>query len=316
MSAGIAEVMPKEEAVCMRVLIPIDVTSSGSAAVNAAASRPWPPGTTFCVLHVVVGVYPPLLLPRLFETAKTIILPRLDGAAEALKRVGWNVRAEVLEGSPRRTINAFAKEWRADLVMAGSHDRSPLARLFLGGTAQSVMRHAPCSVEIVRLRRNASGRGNEMKILMATDGSEFSAVALRSVASRPWPEGSKLKVISVPEFILTKDDSYLETHPLKEFEDLGTASIEDAKRCIATAEEILRDCPLGVSSELPKYEDRPYQVILHEAEEWQADLIVVGSHGRTGFDRVIMGSVSEAVALHAKCSVEIIRDTAITQREP
>jgi nucleotide-binding universal stress UspA family protein len=54
-------------------------------------------------------------------------------------------------------------------------------------------------------------------------------------------------------------------------------------------------------------EERPYRVILNEAESWQADLIVVGSHGRSGFDRVVMGSVSEAVALHATCSVEVIR---------
>jgi nucleotide-binding universal stress UspA family protein len=175
------------------------------------------------------------------------------------------------------------------------------------------MRHAPCSVEIVRLRRDSWQERAALRILTATDGSEFSAAALRSVAARPWPEGSKLKVISVPEFILTKDDSYLETHSLKKFEDLGATAIEDAKRSIAAAHEILTGCPLALSSALSKYEDRPYQVILHEAEEWQADLIVVGSHGRSGFDRVVMGSVSEAVALHAKCSVEIIRDAKLTQ---
>jgi nucleotide-binding universal stress UspA family protein len=48
-------------------------------------------------------------------------------------------------------------------------------------------------------------------------------------------------------------------------------------------------------------------VILDEAEKWKVDVIVLGSHGRSGFDRMVMGSVSEAVALHAKCSVEVIR---------
>jgi len=46
-----------------------------------------------------------------------------------------------------------------------------------------------------------------------------------------------------------------------------------------------RGCPLAVTAELPKYEDRHHQVILHEAEQWEADLIVVGSHGQTGFDK-------------------------------
>jgi nucleotide-binding universal stress UspA family protein len=278
--------------------------------VKAAAARPWPPGTSFCLLNISVAMYPPRIVPRIFADAKTKVLQRLDRAAEPLKRAGWNVRTEVVEGSPRRTINAFAKEWRADLVMVGSHERSQLARLCLGSTAQSVMRNAPCSVEIVRLRQANGGSEAEggWKILAATDGSEFSSAALRSVGRRPWPAGSQLKVISVPEFILAKDAFYLETHEVKELGDLGAASIEEGKKCIAAAREILSGSPLTVSAELPEYEDRPYQVILHEAEKWHADLIVVGSHGRTGFDRVVMGSVSEAVALHAKCSVEIVRE--------
>jgi nucleotide-binding universal stress UspA family protein len=76
---------------------------------------------------------------------------------------------------------------------------------------------------------------------------------------------------------------------------------------------MLSACPLDVSTEVPEYEDRPYQVILHEAENWHADLIVVGSHGRSGLDRLVMGSISEAVALHAKCSVEIIREPRPTR---
>jgi nucleotide-binding universal stress UspA family protein len=144
-----------------------------------------------------------------------------------------------------------------------------------------------------------------MRILVATDGSEFSLTALRSVANRPWPAGSVAKVISVPEFILFKDPSYLETHEVK---DLNKASMEDAKLAIAAGVGILSGAELKVCSDVPTFEDRPYLVILNEAETWQADMIVVGSHGRTGFDRIVMGSVAEAVALHAKSSVEVIRE--------
>jgi len=293
----------------MKVLIPLEMAPGEASAVKVAAARPWPPGTTFCLLNISVPLCPPLVVPRVFENSKTKILAQLDRVAERLKKCGWDVRTEVLEGSPRRTINAFAKEWRADLVMVGSHERSPLARLYLGNTAQSVMRHAPCSVEIVRSRGDDGlQKSGALKILVGTDGSEFSTAALRAVTARPWPAGSKLKVISVPEFILTKDASYLETHEIRDLGDLGAASIEEAKKCIAAALEILSGSPLTVSAEVPEYEDRPYQVILHEAQEWRADLIVLGSHGRSGFDRVVMGSVSEAVALHAKCSVEIVRE--------
>lgn len=296
----------------MRVLIPLDVRSGKGTAVNAAAARPWPIGTAFCLLYVLVPATSAMAVPRLFEISKKAILERLDRAAQPLRKAGWMVRTELRTGSSARAIILFAKEWAADLIMAGSHERSPLACRFLGGTAQSVMRHAPCSVEIVRADRSSSigdlTGGNGRKILVATDGSQFSAAALRSVAGRPWPQGSQVKVVSVPEFILTKEARYLETSEIQELGNLGAASLEEAKHCIAKAREILSRSPLDVTTEIPEYEERPYQAILQEAEKWQADLIVLGSHGRSGFDRVVMGSVSEAVGLHAKCSVEIIRE--------
>jgi hypothetical protein len=84
----------------MRVLIAVEVASEESAAMNAAIARPWPPGTVFCLLHVVVPMYPPLLVPRVFEDSKTKILQQLDRAAEPLKKAGWTVKTEVLEGEP------------------------------------------------------------------------------------------------------------------------------------------------------------------------------------------------------------------------
>ena len=196
--------------------------------------------------------------------------------------------------------------------MVGCNDVSDLTRLFLGSTAQSVVRHAPCSVEVVRPHPGTgnSGRGRGMRMLVATDGSEFSLAALCSVANRPWAAGSIAKVISVPEFVLVTDSSYLQTHEVK---DLGMSAIEDAKMSVAAGVHALSKSGLEVCSEIPTVEGRPYRVILNEAETWHADMIVVGSHGRSGFDRVIMGSVSEAVALHAKCSVEVIRQAKSKQ---
>lgn len=59
----------------------------------------------------------------------------------------------------------------------------------------------------------------------------------------------------------------------------------------------------------------PKQVILDEAESWVADLIIVGSHGYGAWDRFLLGSVSNAVATHAKCSVEIVRRKQISESE-
>lgn len=292
----------------MRVLIAADGMTSKLASARVAAKRPWPSGSCFCFLKVF-SPYPFTAAPIIQEKLKQKVLHNLYVAAKTLQDVGWDATVEICPGSARRDINKFAKEWGAELVMVGCNDLNDLGRLFLGSTAQAVVRHAPCSVEVVRPHRgtDVSACHSGMRILVATDGSEFSLAALRSVADRPWPPESSAKVISVPEFILFKDPAYLET---PEAIDLGKASIEDAKLSVRAAVGILSESELKVCSDIPVFEDRPYRVILHEAETWQADMIVVGSHGRTGFDRIVMGSVAETVAVHANCSVEVVRGKA------
>jgi nucleotide-binding universal stress UspA family protein len=297
----------------VRVLIATNGLSPEVLAAQVAWERPWPKGSTFCLMHVL-DPYPFSRTPLSFDRAKELVLHNLQNAAGSLKQAGWDISTEICLGSPRRGINRFARGWRADLVMVGCNDASDLTRLFLGSTAQSVVRHAPCSVEVVRPRPDGavSSANRPMKILIATDGSDFSVAALRSVANRPWPAGSSTKVISVPEFIFLQTSPYFAAG---EVEQLESASLDEAKKAAAAGVEILATAGLKTVSEVPSFEDRPHRVILHEAETWGADLVVVGSHGRSGFDRFVMGSISEAVALHAKCSVEIIRESKLIANE-
>jgi nucleotide-binding universal stress UspA family protein len=158
-------------------------------------------------------------------------------------------------------------------------------------------------VRPVREDTNAEPKPH-LRILVATDGSEFSTAALRSLAERPWPSGSKVKIISVPEFPPLQEFSYLNAG---EAEDLRVACEEEAAICAAKGVEMLAGSALNVHSDVPKERDRVFQVILNEAEKWEADVIVLGSHGHSGFDPVDIGSVSEEVGLRSKCSVAVIR---------
>ncbi len=79
---------------------------------------------------------------------------------------------------------------------------------------------------------------------------------------------------------------------------------------LAQAAQTLRPAGFKVTSSVE--EGDPREVILNSADTWNADLIMVGSHGRKGFDRLLVGSVSEAVARHARCSVEIVRIHPVT----
>ena len=144
-----------------------------------------------------------------------------------------------------------------------------------------------------------------MNVLVATDGSECSLTALRSVGSRPWPEGSKFKVISIPEpYMPLSEFPQLE---MKEIERLNAAALKDAKRYANAGAQILRKSGFETCAETPLPRESDGREIVKEAERWPAAMIVLGSHGRRGFERLTIGSVSEHVALHAPCSVEVIR---------
>jgi len=143
-----------------------------------------------------------------------------------------------------------------------------------------------------------------MKILIAIDGSEFSNAALQSVLARPWPPNSEVKVLHVvepPSLLMGREMA----GPDPEFEAVWNALRGQAKELVAKAADRLRGANFNVSTEL--VEGDPKSQIIDAANEWHADMIVLGSHGRTGLSRFLIGGVSQAVVRHAHCSVEIIR---------
>lgn len=146
-----------------------------------------------------------------------------------------------------------------------------------------------------------------MKILLAIDGSPCSDVAVEEVARRPWPQGSTVKVLtaweSAPAVPITPEIWAL---PPNYFEELDAALRQQGQNIVDRAlqklkanKSIMADAVLAPGS--------PRPTILDEAESWGADLIVVGSHGCGAWKRFLLGSVSQGVVAHAKCSVEVVR---------
>ncbi len=145
-----------------------------------------------------------------------------------------------------------------------------------------------------------------MKILLAVDGSVFSDAAVASLAKRPWPADSEVKIISVMEPFqpyMTEVWSL----PADFWEEMDKSAKQQANDALDKAVEMFNsaESTLVIHTEIAK--GNPKSVIVDEAEKWGADLIVLGSHGYTGLKRMFLGSVSQAVASHAKCSVEIVR---------
>ncbi|MDX2029034.1 MAG: universal stress protein [Blastocatellia bacterium] len=146
-----------------------------------------------------------------------------------------------------------------------------------------------------------------MKILLAVDGSEYGKFAVESVAARPWPAGTVIKVLSAiePPYLPATETWVL---PETYYSQLETAGREQAQTAAREAVEMLQ-AKHGAQIELiTEIKDgNPKDVILDEARHWGADLIVLGSHGYRGLQRFLLGSVSHTVATHAPCSVEIVR---------
>lgn len=142
----------------MKILLAVDDSPYSADAVEEVSARPWPPGTTVRLLSAV-DITPiatePVFVPSLdFETIRNEIARRykevMSRAAASLKEKGLPVEMVVRNGDPRSVIVDEAKDWPADLIVVGSHGYSGVKRWLLGSVAQSVVSHAPCSVEVVR----------------------------------------------------------------------------------------------------------------------------------------------------------------------
>lgn len=143
-----------------------------------------------------------------------------------------------------------------------------------------------------------------MRILLAVDDSTFSEAATRAVIEQMKPDDSEVYVLHA-------------FHPLTYLTEIGSQSVVESLKAIegrrqAEAKELLvrTGQPLekaGFKVKTVLMDTDPRDAIIDQAEKWKADLIVVGSHGWKGLDRLLIGSVAEHVARHANCSVEIVR---------
>jgi nucleotide-binding universal stress UspA family protein len=305
----------------LKLLLTIEPTDTSGVVARQVAARPWPDGTVACVLTVIE--YPAVpsevwkeangdieFVRRTMQTKAEDVVAR---TANELTAAGLLAKGFILEGDPRTEIVDEAKKRLADFIFIRSHVFHSITRWLLGSVAKTVLREAPCSVEVVRLASDETVLGGRrgMKILLATDGSEFSKAAASSVAARPWPENSEVNVISAadPFGFSVEDERVHVEEPIGESDDRGEVYVTREERAVLEAKEILAYAGLKLTGKVVS--GYPKAAIVDEAKVWGADLIVVGAHGRRGLERVLLGSVSEAVAMHAHCSVEVIRSRVL-----
>lgn len=225
---------------------------------------------------------------RAFDEAAALSVAGAKVVGEMFPR--WNVKPEAVAGVPHWEIIAKAEEWKPDLIVVGSHGRSAAGRFFLGSVSQKVLYEAGCSVRISRGRELP--RDAPVRLILGTDGSTDADAMIDTVAGRNWPSGTDVRLVTAIEaFHQYAGDP--DTH-LNRIRDIQT-------RAVARLTAAGLDVTTAITDEDPK------SYLVRQAEKWNADCVFLGAKGHRLFERLLLGSVSSAVAARAGCSVEVVR---------
>jgi nucleotide-binding universal stress UspA family protein len=207
-----------------------------------------------------------------------------------------NVEYHARDGDICEEILAMAREIGADLIVMGTHGRTGMNWLLSGSIATAVLRQAPCPVLAVKFNAAARSLGDARVIIHPTDFSENSRPALKVARSLARDLGARLLILHVtPPAILLDGTVAGEIDP-----SAYRASLEELRSSLDGP-----DLKYPIETRLILGLDQ--EEILRTAEEVGCDLIVMGSHGRTGLGRLLMGSVAESVMPRASCPVMIVK---------
>lgn len=294
-----------------RILCPIDFSDTSRRAVECALALAQWHEARLSVLHVFatnvavadaipafggVGM-PPLTLNDTDRDALLAEMRAFVGPAareipvELLLQEGPDVRAEIL---------AEAGAFQVDLIVMGSHGRTGLPRLLLGSVADAVLRQAPCPVLVVPPHApDAAMHVPFKRIVCPVDFSPISRCAVSYALALAQEDDAEITLVHSLD-IPPELREYAVPEPIDRDTLHAAASADALQRLRALVPDRARDF-CTVHTEIT--DGRPHRAVLQLAAERQADLIVMGAHGRSAIDRLVFGSNTYAVIRDASCPV-------------
>ena len=263
-----------------------------------------------------------LSVPRLASTlkkaqthAERVTKEAKEAAERAKKRIQklfpeWNVRADVMIGTPAWVLIDAADKWNADLVVVGSQGHSALQRFFLGSVSKRVVTDSHCSVRVARPPDNTKSEGTPLRLIIGVDGSPAAEQAIYAVGQRVWQDGTEVRLIAV-------DDSTPPTRIVSRLPQ-AAALINDYFRNRESRVSTMLEWgtnelnAIGLTTSVLTEKGNARDILLAKAEEWSADSIFVGTRDfKSAFERFRLGSVSTAIVTNARCSVEVVRPSEL-----
>ncbi len=242
------------------------------------------------------------IAPQFLEKAEKAAWSHLESVKTRARSEGVDCAIAVHEGEDSyHLIVDEAAKFKASMIVMGRRGRKGFKRLMMGSTTARVIGHAPCNVLVVPRAAQVGFKS----LLVSTDGSKYSAAAASEAIGIAKRNSSSLTVVAVVpaelvaptdiEFVMTQRDLIAE----KEMH-------EAEKNAKAVKEAAVKE---GVPVKAFVMTGKPADAIIESAKENKSDFIILGSHGRTGLEKLLMGSVAERVIVLASSAVLVVKRT-------
>jgi len=221
---------------------------------------------------------------------------RLDELVNEAQKRGARASGFVVFGDPYEAISRVAKSEGADLVVMGTHGRNAIARLVIGSVASRVIATCPCPVLTVRGSAPLTRR-----ILVATDFSPCSEAAWQEALALAGRRGARLTLVHAYEAPTSLQTATVSPAAYEEWDRKTVAAAK-----FRLASWLRQAGRLAIEAESRVFSGPAEDAIVETAAALPAELVVVGTHGRRGLDRLLMGSVSANVVARSRCPVLVV----------
>ncbi len=289
-----------------KIIVGTDFSTQADSAVKHSIAIARHVGADVVLMHALSMPAPDYVMPYPVSTPSIYVeqveaivkeaRDKLDEMRERLIGQGVDVSHVFVNDIADRGIVAVAKETNADLVLVGSHGRTGISRFLLGSVAEKVVRHAECDVLVAR---GDAPAGGYKRILLPIDFSEVSEQAMARAAELVEP-GGRVDLLHCWQLPGGSPTYWGKVGPA-----LGESIARGAADFGAKAIARVGDTKAEFSLEVQEGDAR--HNIEKRTEGGEYDLVMMGSHGRTGINRALLGSVAESTVRHLKTAVYVSR---------
>jgi nucleotide-binding universal stress UspA family protein len=308
----------------MRILIAVDESKHSELALQSIKVRTWPRDTKFCLCTVVDN---PTTISVNRQNYSEPVLTKLQTEMEAAAlNILQQKKADLLESQPDAQIAlklefgnasdeiiAAALKWDADLIVLGSHGRQGIERYALGSVSESVVERAPCSIEIIKAPKYGRNFLNQKRILVCYDESKNADASLVWIAEGQWSSDQQFVLMSV--LAPLEDVVPARFNEIRASEQMKIQLLAEAQEMLELRCSLLRKCLKGIEINPVAIEGYAAETIVEFAEQWGADLIVLGTHTASTPESAPLGSVARRVVANANCFVKLVRDKVVSSSQ-